>query len=136
LDYANAMVPNKQPSNASGAQVNWQEHVDGKPQYSPPIPPLAPAKFTGSLWLVGNHPLAECATFSSSLQNAAGNYVQTVAPNGAGTTPGMLGYMFWAAECEGTRSTCTTPPYTCENGVGAGAAFYNIPIPMPALRQQ
>jgi hypothetical protein len=43
LDYANAMVPNKQP-NTPGAETNWQEHIDGKPQYSPPIPPLAPAK--------------------------------------------------------------------------------------------
>ena len=48
LDYANAMVP----ARAADAQANWQEHVDGKPQYGPPIPPLAPAKFTGGLWLV------------------------------------------------------------------------------------
>src|ERR1044071_7439351 len=48
LDYANAMVPNKQPIKAGGAQVNGQEHVDGNPQFDPPIPPLAPAKFTGS----------------------------------------------------------------------------------------
>src|SRR6266700_5674929 len=39
LDYANAMVPNKQPT-TSGAESNWQEHIDGKPQYSPPIGPL------------------------------------------------------------------------------------------------
>jgi hypothetical protein len=32
LDYANAMVPNKQP-NTAGAEGNWQEHIDGKPQY-------------------------------------------------------------------------------------------------------
>src|SRR5947207_1690357 len=44
LDYANAMVPSRQPS-TSGAEDNWQEHLDGKAQYSPPIPPLAPAKF-------------------------------------------------------------------------------------------
>src|SRR6185369_16898507 len=48
LDYANAMVPSKQPT-ASGAEGNWQEHLDGKSNYNPPIPPLAPAKFTGSL---------------------------------------------------------------------------------------
>ncbi len=30
LDYANAMVPNKQPT-TSGAESNWQEHIDGKP---------------------------------------------------------------------------------------------------------
>ncbi|MEK9136205.1 MAG: hypothetical protein AAB393_03705, partial [Bacteroidota bacterium] len=59
LDYANAMVPARQPRNAADAQANWQEHVDGKPQYGPPIPPLAPAKFTGGLWLVGNKPIPE-----------------------------------------------------------------------------
>src|SRR5215216_2231967 len=51
LDYANAMVPSKQPTNASTAQSNWQEHVDGKPQFSPQILPLAPAKFTGGLYI-------------------------------------------------------------------------------------
>lgn len=135
LDYANAMVPSKQPS-ASGATANWQEHVDGKPQYAPPILPLAPAKFTGSLWLTGNKILAECTNFNNSLQKSTGSYVQSVMPNGAGTTAGMLGYMFWAAECEGTRTVCTTPPNSCEGGIGGGAAFYNILIPMPALRQQ
>lgn len=136
LDYANAMVPNKQPT-TSGAEGNWQEHVDGKPTYSPPIPPLAPAKFTGSLYEVtGNRPAPECNNFSSSLENSTGSYVQTVAPNGAGTSRGMLGYMFWAAECQGTRTICTTPPNTCEAGIGVGAKTYNIPLPMPALRQQ
>ena len=38
LDYANAMVPSKQPT-ASAASANWQEHVDGKPQYGTPILP-------------------------------------------------------------------------------------------------
>src|ERR1051325_8695123 len=28
LDYANAMVPNKQASSASSAEADWQEHVD------------------------------------------------------------------------------------------------------------
>ena len=136
LDYANAMVPNKQPS-TSAAESNWQEHIDGKPQYSPPIGPLAPAKFTGSVYLVTGHsPAPECNNFSASLENSTGTYVQTVAPNGAGTTSGMLGYMFWAAECQGTRTVCTTPPNTCQGGVGVGAKTYDIPIPMPALRQQ
>jgi len=136
LDYANAMVPNKQPS-ASAAESNWQEHIDGKPQYSPPIGPLAPAKFTGSVYLVAGHsPAPECNNFSASLEDSTGTYVQTVAPNGAGTTSGMLGYMFWAAECQGTRTVCTTPPNTCQGGTGVGATTYNIPIPMPALRQQ
>jgi len=137
LDYANAMVPARQDS-ASSFQASWQEHVDGKPQYSPAIPPLAPAKFTGSLWLVGRKALAECTSFGSSLQKSTGPYVQGVVPNaqGPGASNGMLGFMFWAAECEGTRSVCTTPPNTCQGGVGVGAATYTVPIPMPALRQQ
>ena len=133
LDYANAMVPNKQPS-TSGAEANWQEHIMGKPTYAPPVPPLAPAKFTGSVYLLNaSRPYPECNNFSSSLESSTGNWVQTVAPNGAGTTNGMLGYMFWAAECPGRG--CTTPPNTCEKGVGAGAKAYGIPIPMPPLRQ-
>ncbi len=136
LDYANAMVPNRQPNNAADAQGNWQEHVDGKPQFGPPILPLAPAKFTGALYIVtGSRAAPECTTFSSSLINSTGNYVQTVAPNGAGTTNGMLGYMFWAAECPATRRVCTVPPNSCEGGVGIGADVYNVPIPMPPLRQ-
>ncbi len=136
LDYANAMVPSRQPRNAAEAQANWQEHIDGKPQYGPPILPLAPCKFTGSLWLVGSRTLPECTKFVGSLEDTTGAYVHTVWPNGAGTTSGLLGYMFWAAECQGTRSVCTTPPNTCEGGLGVGAAAYNIPTPMPALRQQ
>ncbi|HEV8181618.1 MAG TPA: hypothetical protein VGQ61_04550 [Candidatus Angelobacter sp.] len=137
LDYANALVPSKQPPSASSAEGNWQEHVDGKSNFAPPILPLAPAKFTGSLYITSGHnPLPECTTFSSSLEDSTGTYVQTVAPNGAGTTSGMLGYMFWAAECPSTRNVCTTPPNTCQGGVGTGARTYNIPLPMPALRQQ
>jgi hypothetical protein len=139
LDYANAMVTPRQPT-AADAIASWQEHIDGKPQYSPPILPLAPAKLTGSLWLTGRSPAPECVNFSQSLQSptATGDYVRTVMPNGAGTTHGMLGYMFWAAECEGTRTKCTTPEFnnTCEGGMGKAAAFYKILIPMPTLRQQ
>ncbi len=137
VDYANAMVPNKQPNSASTAESNWQEHISGEPRYSPPVPPLAPAKMTASLYIVtGTKPAPECTTFSSSLENSTGNWVQTVAPAGAGTTSGVLGYMFWAAECPSTQRVCTTPPNSCQGGVGVGATTYNIPIPMPALRQQ
>ena len=137
LDYANAMVPARQPRSAADAQVGWQEHVDGKPKYAPPILPLAPAKFTGSLYVAsGSKALPECNNFVSSLQKSTGTFVQTVAPKGAGTTAGMLGFMFWAAERPSTRGVGTVPPYTCEGGLGAGATAYAIPIPMPALRQQ
>ena len=136
LDYANAMVPSRQPS-TSGAIANWQEHVDGKAQYAPPIPPLAPAKFTGGLYVVAGTNIApECNNFADSLQNSTGSFVQSVAPNGAGTTSGMLGYMFWAAEMPSARRITTAPPNSCEGGVGVGATFYAIPIPMSPLRQQ
>jgi hypothetical protein len=137
LDYANAMVPSKQPTSATSAEANWQEHIDGKTQYSPPILPLAPAKFTGSLYISstrGSLP-PECLQFSGSLIATTGSYVQSVAPHGAGTTNGMLGYMFWAAECPSTRGTCTIPPNTCEGGVGVGGKTYSIQVPMPPLRQ-
>jgi hypothetical protein len=54
LDYANAMVPSKQPS-TSGAESNWQEHIDGKSNYSrrsrrslPPSSPGASTSPTGT----------------------------------------------------------------------------------------
>jgi hypothetical protein len=137
LDYANALVPSKQPTNASSAESNWDEHVVGKSNFAPPIPPLAPAKFTGSLFITSGHnAIPECTNFSASLEDSTGSFVQTVAPAGAGVSPGMLGYMFWAAECPSTRNICTTPPNSCQGGVGTGARTYNIPLPMPALRQQ
>ncbi len=137
LDYANAMVPSRQPSSAADAIANWQEHVDGKPQYSPPVPPLAPAKSTGGLYIAGGRrqPYPECTDFATSLQKSTGPWVQSVAPNGAGTTAGLLGYMFWAAERPSTRGVTTQPPNTCEGGVGAGATAYSLPVPMPSLRQ-
>ena len=136
LDYANAMVPSRQPNSAATATADWQEHVDGKAQFAPPILPLAPAKFTGALYIVtGSKAAPECTSFSTSLINSTGSFVQSVAPNGAGTTSGMLGYMFWAAECPATRRVCTVPPNSCEGGVGVGATAYGIPIPMTPLRQ-
>lgn len=136
LDYANAMVPSRQPNGAAEAQSNWQEHIDGKSQYDPPIPPLAAAKFTGGLYIVtGTRAAPECNSFNTSLQKSTGAYVQNVATK-TGATNGMLGFMFWASECPSTRRVCTTPPNTCEGGVGVGAATYNVPIPMPPLRQQ
>jgi hypothetical protein len=137
LDYANAMVPNRQPSSAAAAESNWQQHISGYPRITPPPPPVAPAKLTGSLYIVtGKNPAPECTTFTGSLEDTTGNFVQTVVPAGAGTTPGMLGLMFWAAECQGTHSICTTPPNTCLGGVGVGSKTYSVPFPMPPLRQQ
>ncbi|MFF4344535.1 hypothetical protein ACFY00_32000 [Kitasatospora sp. NPDC001540] len=135
LDYANAMVPSKQPS-ASSAVANWQEHLDGKPTYNPAIPPLAPAKFTGSLYIAeGSQVRPECTNFANSVQKATGSWLQSAAPNGAGTTAGLLGFMFWAAEKPSTRGVTTAPPNSCEGGVGAGATAFAVPVPMPPLRQ-
>jgi hypothetical protein len=132
LDYANAMVAARPDTDPATVTSRWNEHITGYLQ----TVPLAPAKLTGSLWLQYRTTLPECVNFNSSLQKSTGPYVQTVAPQGTGTTAGMLGFMFWAAEVEGTRTITTQPPNTCENGMGGAASFYNIPIPMPALRQQ
>ena len=131
LDYANAMV-----HRASGTPAHWQEHVDGKSTYDPAIPPKAPNRFTGGLYLKGN--MANCTDFYASEQREHAEYVQTVSPNGAGTTPGMLGYMFWAAEYPSARKNyvATVPPNTCEDGMGVAATVFDIAIPMEALRQE
>jgi hypothetical protein len=130
LDYANAMV-----HRSSGTPDHWQEHVDGKPTYDPVIPPKAPNKFTGGLYLKGN--MDNCTDFYSSEQWKHADYVQTVAPNGEGITAGMLGYMFWAAEYPSARKNyvATVPPNTCEGGMGAAATIFNLSIPMEPLRQ-
>jgi len=134
IDYINAMVARGEPSTDQ-----WQEHVDGKSNYDPPILPKAPAKIAVSLWLTdGRRPNANCVAFAASSQLAKADYVQTVQPNGAGTTWGFLGYMFWAAECPSTRNVCTTPPNSCEDGMGEGATRFHIPIPLEfgALRAE
>jgi hypothetical protein len=136
LDYANAMVPARQPHSASDAIDNWQQHIDGKPQYSPPVPPLAPAKFAVSPFIAEGHKvLPECVDFADSRQNSTGGWAQPAAPNGVGTSAGVLGYMFSAAERPSTRGVTTQPPNTCEGGVGGGATAHGIPVPTSPLRQ-
>jgi len=132
IDYINAMVPRGEPTTDQ-----WQEHVDGKPNYNPPILPKAPAKIAVSMWLTnGRTPHPNCVDFNASTQLAKAGYVQTVEPNGAGSTPGFLGYMFWAAECPSTRNVCTTPPNGCEGGMGVGAEYFGIDtLDFGALRQ-
>jgi len=130
LDYANAMVASQNTS-VQTLMTGWQQHVNG---LSGSVPPQAPARLTGSLWLV--HSTPNCTTYSTSDQATAANFVETVPPKGAGTTSGMLGYMFWAAGCQGNGTGCTFPPTTCEGGIGGGASALNIAIPMQPLRQQ
>ena len=81
--------------------------------------------------------LPECDDFANSLQDSTSGWLESVAPAGAGSTAGMLGYMFWAAGSSSTRGQSTFPPNTCQGGVGVGvgATSLNVPIPMPALRQ-
>jgi hypothetical protein len=139
LDYANAMVPNRQPGSAEDAIDNWYEHIEGKSRYDPPIPPLAPAKFTGSLYIVtGRKPAPECTDFENSLQAATSDFVRRVEPHpdGPGATPGMLGFMFWAAERPSPRRVSTAPPNSCEGGVGLGSLVLDVTIPMGRLRQE
>jgi hypothetical protein len=131
LDYANAMV-SSQNTSISTSESLWQQHISG---LSGSVPPLAPAKLAGSVWVVGNNIIPNCNNYPTSDQEVAANFVETIAPAGAGTTSGMLGYMFWGGGCQGNGTVCTFPPDTCEGGVGAGATALNIPIPMPALRQ-
>lgn len=129
LDYANAMVASQKTGIAT-LESGWQQHVDG---LSGSVGPMAPAKLTGSLWLIGSQP--NCDNFSNSDQNTGASFVENLAPSGAGTTTGMLGYMFWAAGCQGNGTGCTFPPNTCENGMGGAMTAFSIPVPMPALRQ-
>lgn len=134
LDYANAMVPNKQPRDSADATADWQEHIAGYLTNSP----IHPAKLTGSLYIIArNRAPAECNDFINSLQNATNGYVDNVELNsGAGTT-GMQGYMFWAAGTPNAQWTNTYPPdNSCEDGIGAAAQAFNLPIPMQPLRQQ
>lgn len=137
LDYANAMVTARPYKRGTAATNNWQEHVDGKPQYGPPILPLAPAKFTGALFLTSRSSLDNCVDYQNSLQAETRDFVESVAPNGAGTTSGMLGFMFWSSGCSAVRSLCTTPAdnNSCEGGIGVASSVLNVPVPMPALRQ-
>lgn len=132
LDYANALVASQKTS-ITALEAGWQQHVSG---VTGSVPPLAPAKLTGSLWVVGNSPIPNCTDFATSEQNVAANFVEMIPPKGEGTTAGMLGYMFWGGGCQGNGTVCTFPPDTCQGGLGAGAKTLNVPIPMPALRQQ
>lgn len=129
IDYVNAMVPRGEP-----ATSQWQEHVDGKANYAPPILPKPPAKIAVGMWLTNsNTPHANCVNFGASTQKTLSNYVQTVQPNGDGSTAGFLGYMFWAAECPSSRNVCAT---NCVGGMGVGATTFDIqPLDFTKLRQ-
>ena len=126
IDYINAMVPRGEPDTGQ-----WQEHIDGKANYDPPILPKAPAKIAVSLWLTDSRrPNSNCVDFSRSSQLEKADFLQHAMPNGAGSSQGLLGYMFWAAECPSSRNVCTTPPNSCEGGMGAAASHFDIPLPL------
>ena len=95
--------------------------------YNPVILPKAPNRFIGGLYIKGN--LANCSNFSSSEQNQHSAYVQTVSPEGAGVSNGMLGFMFWAAEYPSAQKNyvATSPPNSCEGGMGVASMEFEIP---------
>jgi hypothetical protein len=132
LDFGNAMVAS-QSTSVSTLETGWQQHIQGTAS----VPPIAPARLTGSLWVVGNNASPNCiGPFASSDQETAYNFVSTIPASGSGTTSGMLGYMFWGGGCQGNGTVCTFPPDTCEVGVGGGATTFNIPTGTFALRQE
>src|SRR4030095_5405751 len=91
---SNRHIPNRQPSNAPGATSNWQEHIEGKPQYSPPIISLAPAKFTGDCISLPVEILLKNASTLITHYRRLAEIMCRQATKTAGTTSGMLGFMF------------------------------------------
>jgi hypothetical protein len=81
---------------------------------------------------------AECTNYDASVTKATADYVQRVLPHPSitGRTPGLLGFMFSAAERPSTRGVTSQPPNSCEGGMGVASTTLNMPLPMPALRQQ
>jgi len=128
LDYANAMVAS-QKTTVTTLEAGWTQHVDGVTGGAP----LAPAKMTCSLWLVAGQP--NCAAFSSSDQNAAANFVETIAPHGAEPLQERWVSCF-GPQGEGQGTGYTFPPNSCQGGMGVAAKTFNIPVPMAPLRLQ
>jgi hypothetical protein len=127
LDYANSLVADRQ-FESTEYQMHWQENLDGSPGFTPPILSQSPAKFTVSLFLEDSKKLFdECTNFQKSLlrYSETGKFV---------LDKELLGYMFWAVG-NPIGNISTYPPHTCEKGLGAAASFYQIPVPMPSLRQ-
>lgn len=128
IDFANATVPNGQPA-ASSFETSWQQHASGEKVVNVQVPALPPAKFTGAVRVISDTTLEpECNNFAQSLENSTGIFAQAMVPTSVGNTAGMLGYMFWGVESQA--------PATCQGGVGVGANNYNLPVPLPPLRQQ
>ena len=92
-----------------GADANWQEHLDGKPQYSPADPAACPGQ-------VHRQPLhrrgqqgparvQQLRHLAAELHRRSCRPPRRTAPV---PRPGLLGYMFWAAERPSTRGVTTT----------------------------
>ena len=128
--YANAMVTAKPNTSANTAIGCWQEHVDGKSTFDPPVPPLPPAKFTGALYLKSRSGLDNCVDYASSITSGVMDFVETVETNGDGTN-GKLEVMFWAAGCPSTRKLCAYPSdsmNTSEGGVASRRTYPRFPF--------
>ena len=79
------------------------------PQYGPPIPPLAPAKFTGGtcIWLEADQSQSVPVLVAS--QNITSGFVKSVHTWSRHNNPVCWAICFGAAECPGQRSVRTTP---------------------------
>jgi hypothetical protein len=97
LDYANAMV-SSQKTSVVMLETGWQQHVDG---VSGSVSPQAPAKLTGSLWLIGGDP--NCDNFSNSDQNTAASFVEILNRPAQELPQACWATCFWAARLSGQR---------------------------------
>ncbi len=79
--------------------------------------------------------MAEFVNFYSSIQYINQEYETRIKPNTAGTSACMPGFMFWTPEWPSSRSLCTKGTNTCTGGVGEGSNYFDILVPMSALRQ-
>ena len=92
------MVPARQPSASTAPSPIGRSTSTASPSTTPPVRPLAPAKFTGSLYLAeGSRVRAECNNYDASVTKATAEYVQRVLPH-----PSLSGQD--AGHCSGSCS--------------------------------
>ena len=138
LDYANAMVPARQPSASTR-----RGELAGAHRRQAPVQPAGPAARAGEVHRLpvprrglagpaGVHQLRRLGaegdrpiTSSASLPKRP-----------AGTHAGHARvHVLGGRAAVDPRRRRPQPPNTCEGGIGVGATTLNMPLPMPALRQ-
>ena len=99
---------------------------------------LAPARFTGALYLKGNN--ANCLNYGASEQKADADYVQKVLPNATAFPTTARYFLACSATCSGRpgrlQPAGASPTTDCTGGMGAAAEAFDIPVPMPTLREK